>query len=143
MVGIGSDHGGFELKKEIIKHFEENNIQYKDFGTYSDESTDYPIYGKKVANAVVSGECEKGILICGTGIGISITANKIKGIRAALCHDVFSAKATRLHNNANILAMGGRVVGVGLALEIVDAFLNTKFSNDERHIRRINMIEEE
>ena len=141
MIGIGSDHGGFDLKKEIIKHFEENNIQYKDFGTYSEESTDYPIYGKKVAKAVVSGECEKGILICGTGIGISITANKIKGIRAALCHDVFSAKATRLHNNANILAMGGRVVGAGLALEIVDAFLNTEFSNDERHIRRINMIE--
>ncbi len=141
MIGIGSDHGGFDLKREIIKHFEENNIQYKDFGTYSEESTDYPIYGKKVAKAVVSGECEKGILICGTGIGISITANKIKGIRAALCHDVFSAKATRLHNNANILAMGGRVVGAGLALEIVDAFLNTEFSNDERHIRRINMIE--
>lgn len=142
MIGIGCDHGGFELKKEIIKYFEENNIQYKDFGTYDDKSTDYPIYGKKVANAVVSGECEKGILICGTGIGISITANKIKGIRAALCHDVFSAKATRLHNNANILAMGGRVVGPGLAVEIVDAFLNTEFSNDERHIRRINMMEE-
>ncbi len=142
MIGIGCDHGGFELKKEIIKYFEENNIQYKDFGTYDDKSTDYPIYGKKVANAVASGECEKGILICGTGIGISITANKIKGIRAALCHDVFSAKATRLHNNANILAMGGRVVGPGLAVEIVDAFLNTEFSNDERHIRRINMMEE-
>ncbi len=142
MIGIGCDHGGFELKGEIIKYLEEHNIEYKDFGTYSDESTDYPIYGKKVANAVVSGECEKGILICGTGIGISITANKIKGIRAALCHDVFSAKATRLHNNANILAMGGRVVGPGLALEIVDAFLNTEFSNEERHIRRINMIED-
>lgn len=142
MIGIGCDHGGFELKGEVIKYLEEHNIEYKDFGTYSDESTDYPIYGKKVANAVVSGECEKGILICGTGIGISITANKIKGIRAALCHDVFSAKATRLHNNANILAMGGRVVGPGLALEIVDAFLNTEFSNEERHIRRINMIED-
>jgi len=142
MIAIGCDHGGFDLKREIIKHFEENNIEYKDYGTYSNESTDYPIYGKKVANAVVSGECEKGILICGTGIGISITANKIKGIRAALCHDVFSAKATRLHNDANILAMGGRVVGPGLAIEIVDAFLNTDFSNDDRHIRRIKMMED-
>ena len=143
MVGIGSDNAGFELKKEIIKYLEENNIQYKDFGIYAEEPTaDYPIYGKKVANAVVSGECDKGILICGTGIGISITANKIKGIRAALCHDVFSAKATRLHNDANILAMGGRVVGPGLAVEIVNAFLNTEFSNAERHIRRIGMIED-
>lgn len=98
---------------------------------------------KKVANAIVSGECEKGILICGTGIGISITANKVKGIRAALCHDTFSAQATREHNDANILAMGARVVGPGLALKIVDTFLNTEFSNDERHIRRINMIEED
>ncbi len=142
MIGIGCDHGGFELKTEILKHLEKNNIEYKDFGTFSKDSTDYPIYAKNVANAVVSGQCEKGILICGTGIGISITANKIKGIRAALCHDVFSAKATRLHNDANILAMGGRVIGAGLALEIVDAFLNTPFSNEERHLRRINMIEE-
>ena len=142
MIGIGCDHGGFELKNEIIKYLEKNNIAYKDFGTYSDESADYPLYGKLVANAVANGECEKGILICGTGIGISITANKIKGIRAALCSDVFSAKATREHNNANILAMGGRVVGPGLALEIVDTFLNTEFSNEERHIRRINMIED-
>lgn len=142
MIGLGCDHGGFELKNEIIKYLEENNISFKDYGTYTEESTDYPIYAKKVANAVVSGECEKGILICGTGIGISITANKIKGVRAALCHDVFSAKATRLHNDANILAMGGRVVGAGLAIEIVKAFLETEFSNEERHIRRINMIED-
>ncbi len=142
MIGLGCDHGGFELKNEIIKYLEENNISFKDYGTYTEESTDYPIYAKKVANAVVSGECEKGILICGTGIGISITANKIKGVRAALCHDVFSAKATRLHNDANILAMGGRVVGAGLAIEIVKAFLETDFSNEERHIRRINMIED-
>ena len=107
------------------------------------ESTDYPIYAKRVAKAILSGECEKGILICGTGIGISITANKFKGIRAALCSDCFSAEATRLHNDANILAMGGRVVGPGLALKIVDTFLNTPFSGDERHIRRIEQIESE
>ncbi len=142
MIAIGCDHGGFELKNKIIEYLEKNNIDYKDFGTYSTESTDYPIYGKKVAESVASGECEKGILICTTGIGISITANKVKGIRAALCHDVFSAKSTRLHNNANILAMGGGVIGTGLALEITDAFLNTEFSNEERHIRRVNMIEQ-
>ena len=100
------------------------------------------MFAKKVANAIVEGECDKGILICGTGIGISIAANKVKGIRAALCHDVFSAEATRLHNNANILAMGGRVVGPGLAIKIVDTFLNTEFSGDERHICRISQIEE-
>lgn len=141
MIGLGCDHGGLPLKKEVIKYLESKNIPYKDYGTYTEESCDYPVYGKMVANAVVDGTCDKGILICGTGIGISITANKIKGIRAALCHDVFSAKATREHNNANILAMGARVIGVGPALEIVDAFLNTEFSGDQRHIRRINMIE--
>jgi ribose 5-phosphate isomerase B len=142
MIALGCDHGGLELKNTIIDYLKENNIEYKDFGTYTSDSVDYPVYGKAVANAVASGECDKGILICGTGIGISIAANKVKGIRAALCHDVFSAKATREHNNANILAMGGRVVGKGLALEIVKAFLETPFSNDERHIRRINMIED-
>ncbi len=142
MIALGCDHGGYKLKKAVIKYLEENNIEYKDFGTYSEESCDYPIYGKLAANAVASGECEKGIIICGTGIGISITANKIKGIRAALCHDVFSAKATREHNDANMLAMGARVIGEGLAIEIVKAFLGTEFSNDERHIRRINMIED-
>lgn len=142
MIALGCDHGGFRLKQAVIKYLEENGIEYKDFGTYSEESCDYPIYGKLAANAVASGECDKGIIICGTGIGISITANKIKGIRAALCHDVFSAKATREHNNANMLAMGARVIGEGLAIEIVKAFLETDFSNDERHIRRINMIED-
>lgn len=141
MIGVGCDHGGLNLKNEILKYFDENEISYKDFGTYTKEAVDYPIYAKKVANAVVEGICNKGILICGTGIGISIAANKIKGIRAALCHDVFSAKATRLHNDANILAMGERVIGPGLAIEIVKAFLDTEFSNDERHIKRINMIE--
>mgnify|MGYP003300496289 CR=1 FL=1 len=141
MIGIGCDHGGYALKQEIIKYLEDKKIEYKDFGCYNEDSVDYPVYGKKVANAVVEGECEKGILICGTGIGISIAANKIKGIRAALCHDCFSAQATREHNNANILAMGGRIVGPGLAVKIVDTFLNTEFSNDERHIRRIEQIE--
>ncbi len=142
MIGIGSDHGGFNLKNEIIKYLEQNNISFKDYGTYSTEAVDYPVYAKKVANDVANGTLDKGILICGTGIGISIAANKVKGVRAALCHDVFSAKATREHNDANILTMGERVIGTGLALEIVKSFLNTPFSNDERHIKRINMIEE-
>ena len=103
-VALGSDHGGFELKQEIIKYLEEKNIEYKDYGCYSTESTDYPIYAKKVAHGILEGECELGILVCGTGIGISITANKIKGIRAAVCTDCFTAEATRLHNDANILA---------------------------------------
>lgn len=142
MIAIGCDHGGFELKKEILKHLDGRNIEYKDYGCYSTESCDYPEFAKKVANAVVNKECEFGILICGTGIGISIAANKIKGIRAALCHDCFSAEATRSHNNANILAMGARVIGSGHALKVVDTFLDTPFSNDERHIRRINLIED-
>ena len=143
MIAIGCDHGGFELKQEIMKHLDERNIAYKDFGTYNTDSTDYPIYAKKVAKAVAEGECESGILVCGTGIGISIAANKVKGIRCALCTDCFMAEATRQHNNANILALGGRVVGPGLALKIVDTFLDTPFSNDERHIRRINAMNEE
>ena len=142
MIGIGSDHGGFALKEAIKKHLEERGLEYKDFGTYSDASCDYPVYGRAVAKAVAAGECELGILICGTGIGISITANKVPGIRAALCSDCFSAEATRQHNNANILALGARVLREGLALKIVDTFLDTPFSNDERHVRRISMIEE-
>ena len=142
MIALGCDHGGYELKQEIIKYLESINLEYKDFGCDSTDAVDYPVYARKVANSIVSGECEQGILICGTGIGISISANKVKGIRAALCHDCFSAEATRQHNNANILAMGARVVGPGLAVKIVDTFLNTPFSNEERHIRRINMIEE-
>lgn len=141
MIAIGCDHGGFALKQEVMKHLTARGLEFKDFGTYSEDSCDYPVYGKAVANAVANGECEKGILICGTGIGISITANKVPGIRAALCGDCFSAEATRLHNDANILAMGARVVGAGLALKIVDTFLDTPFSGDERHIRRISMIE--
>ena len=113
MIAIGSDHGGYELKQEIIGYLEKSGIEYKDYGTYTEDSCDYPVYAKKVAKAVLSGECEKGILICGTGIGISITANKFKGIRAAICHDCFSAQATREHNDANIIAMGARVVLTG------------------------------
>ena len=142
MIAIGSDHGGFELKQEIMAHLEKRGLEYKDFGTYTAESCDYPVYGKAVACAVASGACDRGIIICGTGIGISITANKIPGIRAALCTDCFCAEATRLHNDANILALGGRVVGPGLALKIVDTFLDTPFSGDERHKRRISMIED-
>ncbi len=142
MIALGSDHGGYGLKQEIIRHLEEKGIEYKDYGCYDESPCDYPVFGRKAAQAVASGECEKGILICGTGIGISIAANKIKGIRAALCHDVFSAKATREHNDANMLAMGARVVGPGLALMIVDTFLNTEFSNAERHQKRIDMLEE-
>ena len=142
MIAIGSDHGGFELKKVVMAHLDARGLEYKDFGTYSDASCDYPVYGKAVAKAVASGECERGIIICGTGIGISIAANKVHGIRAALCGDCFSAEATRQHNDANVLALGARVVGPGLALKIVDTFLDTPFSNGERHIRRIEMIED-
>ncbi len=142
MIALGCDHGGYALMKEVIAYLEKNGLEYKNFGTFSEESCDYPVYGKAVANAVASGECEKGILICGTGIGISISANKVKGVRAALCGDCFSAQATREHNDANILALGARVTGAGLALKIVDTFLNTPFSNDERHMRRINQIED-
>lgn len=142
MLAIGSDHGGFALKQAVMKHLQERGFAYKDFGTYSEESCDYPEYGHAVAKAVASGECEQGILICGTGLGISIAANKVPGIRAAVCTDCFCAEATRQHNDANILCMGGRVVGEGLALKIVDTFLDTPFSNDERHIRRIKKIEQ-
>ena len=141
MIAIGSDHGGFELKNTLMKHLEQRGFAYKDFGTYSEASCDYPTYAKAVAHAVASGECERGIIICGTGIGVSITANKVPGIRAALCGDCFSAEATRQHNDANILCMGARVVGEGLAIMITDVFLDTPFSNDERHKRRISMIE--
>ena len=141
MLAIGSDHGGYALKQAIMKHLEERGLAYKDYGTYSEASCDYPDFGRAVAQAVAAGEAEFGILICGTGIGISITANKVPGIRAALCGDCFSAEATRSHNDANVLALGARVVGEGLALKIVDTFLDTPFSNDPRHIRRIRKIE--
>lgn len=142
MIALGCDHGGYELMQEVIKYLEEHGLEYKNYGTYSTDSCDYPDYAKKVAEAILAGECEKGILICGTGIGITIVANRYEGIRAANCTNSFMAEATREHNDANILAMGARVTGPGLALKIVDTFLDTPFSNDERHIRRIKMIEE-
>ena len=141
MIAIGSDHGGFELKEIIKKHLEKRNIEYKDFGAYSEESVDYPAFGIAVGEAVAKGECEKGILVCGTGIGISMAANKVKGVRAACCSDTFSARFTRMHNDANVICMGGRVVGPGLALDIVDLFLDTEFEGG-RHQKRIDLISE-
>ena len=139
MLAIGSDHGGYELKEEIKKYLDEQKIPYKDFGTDSAVSVDYPDIAYPVAKAVADGECEKGILCCGTGIGISMAANKVKGIRAACCSDCFSAKLTRQHNDANILCMGGRVVGVGKALMMVDLFLHTEFEGG-RHQKRIDKL---
>ena len=143
MIAIGSDHGGFELKEKVKKHLEEKGVICKDFGGPERSSCDYPVFGRAAAEAVASGECEKGIVICTTGIGISISANKVKGIRCALCGDVLSAKMTRLHNDANMLAMGAGIVGENLAMEIVDTFLGTAFSDEERHKRRIALIEKE
>ena len=140
-IAIGCDHGGFELKNEIIKFLEGENHDVKDFGTYSVDSCDYPDIALPVAEAVVAKEYEFGILICGTGIGIGISANKVPGIRAALCSDTFSAHATREHNNANILTMGQRIVGTGLALDIVKTFLSSKFEGG-RHQNRIDKITE-
>ncbi len=141
MIAIGSDHGGYALKQEIMKHLDEKGLEYKDYGTYSEESCDYPVYGAAVARAVAGGECDRGILICGTGIGISIAANKIEGIRAANCTDCYMAEMTRRHNDANILALGARVVGSGLALKIVDTFLETGFEGG-RHAKRVALIAE-
>lgn len=141
MIAIGSDHGGFELKEKVKKHLDERNIPYVDKGCFDTKSCDYPIYGKAVAKAVAEGECEKGIVICTTGIGISIVANKVKGIRCGLCADTLSARLTREHNDANVLAMGAGIVGPNLALNIVDTFLDTPFSNEEKHARRVSMIE--
>ena len=141
MIAIACDHGGYELKLEILKYLDEKGLEYKDFGCDSTEAVDYPVYARKVTSAIKDGTCEKGILICGTGIGISVAANRVPGIRAALCTDCFCAEATRQHNDANILALGGRVVGPGLAVKIVDTFLNTPFSGAARHQNRINLID--
>ncbi len=140
MIAIGCDHGGFELKEAVKKHLDEREIEYRDFGTYSLDSCDYAVYAEKAAKAVVSGECEKGLLFCGTGVGISIAANKVKGIRACCCSDKFSAEMTRLHNDANMLCLGGRVVSAEKAIELADIFLDTQFSGEERHVRRIAQI---
>ncbi len=141
MIAIGSDHGGYELRQLIMKHLKERGLEYKDFGCPDKTSCDYPVYGRAVAKAVASGECEKGIVICTTGIGISITANKISGIRCALCSDVLSAELTRQHNDANMLALGAGMIGPNLAIKITDTFLDTDFSDEERHSRRISLIE--
>lgn len=142
MIALGSDHAGFELKQAIIKHLEERKIEYKDYGPYSADSVDYAVYAEKTAEGVVGGECELGILCCGTGVGISIAANKVRGVRACCCSDKFSAEMTRLHNDANMLCLGGRVVTSEQAIELVDVFLDTPFSGEERHARRIAQITE-
>ena len=139
MLAIGSDHGGFALKKEIMAHLDKRGIAYKDFGTYTEESCDYPDIAEPLCRAIVAGEYDRGILICGTGIGMSMSANKVTGIRAALCGDCFSAEFTRRHNDANVLTLGARVLGAGLALKIVDTFLDTAFEGG-RHARRIAKI---
>ena len=140
-IALGSDHGGYELKEYIKQHLEEKGVEYIDYGTKSTESVDYPEFGKKVAEAVKNGECERGIVCCGTGIGISISANKVPGIRCALCSDCYSARMSREHNNANVLALGARVTGRDLAFEIVDVWLKSEFQAG-RHERRVNKITE-
>ena len=137
-VAIGCDHGALDLKNAVIKHLEKKGIEVKDFGTYTLDSCDYPDFAAPAAKAVASGECDKGIVLCTTGIGVSITANKIKGIRCALLSDVMSARMTREHNDTNMMAIGAGVVGPMLALEIVDTWLGTRFSHEERHQRRID-----
>ncbi len=141
MIALGSDHGGYDLKLHIIKHLEDRGIEYMDVGCYGKNSCDYPEFGRAAAQAVADGVCEKGIVVCTTGIGISMAANKISGVRCALCTDPYLAKMTRLHNDANVLALGGGFTGPNLAIEIVDTFLDTEFSQGENHIRRIGKIE--
>ena len=141
-IAFGCDHGGFVLKKEVIEYLEKNGHEVIDFGTNDEKSVDYPMYALAVAECVKEGKADRGILICGTGIGLSISANKVPGIRCAAVSDTFTARATRQHNNSNVLAMGGRTLGPGLAVGIVDIFLNTPFSGDERHQRRIDGITE-
>ena len=142
VVALASDHGGYDLKCQVVRHLKERGIECRDFGCYGEASCDYPDFGKEAAKAVAKGECDRGVVICTTGIGISIAANKVKGVRCALCAEPYSAKMTRLHNDANILAMGGGIVGTNLALEIVDVFLDTPFSGEEKHARRIAKIED-
>ncbi|MBE6798754.1 MAG: ribose 5-phosphate isomerase B [Ruminococcaceae bacterium] len=139
VLAIGSDHGGFELKQSIIEHLKEQGVEVRDFGCYDSNSVDYPEIALKVTGAIKSGEAKLGILVCGTGIGMSIAANKVKGIRAAACSETFSAKYTRLHNDSNVLCLGGRVIGPGVALEMVDLFINTKYEGG-RHDRRVSAV---
>lgn len=139
IIALAADHGGYALKEEIKKHLDEIGVAYKDFGTHSEASVDYPDVALPACDAVVSGECDKALLFCGTGVGISMSANKVKGIRACCCSDTFSAEFTRRHNDANALCMGGRVVGPGLAIQLVDLFLNTEYEGG-RHARRVEKL---
>ena len=141
MIALGSDHGGYDLKCQVMEHLKERGIAYKDFGCFDKQSCDYPEFGKAAAQAVAAGECDRGIVVCTTGIGISIAANKISGVRCAFCTDPYLAKMTRLHNDANMLALGGGVTGKNLAIESVDTFRDTEFSEGENHKRRISKIE--
>ncbi len=141
-LALASDHGGFRLKAEIIDFLKDNQIEYEDMGTYSEDPVDYPDFSLKVAEAVAQGLFDLGIICCGTGIGVSIAANKVPGVRAALCHDTFSARMAREHNNANVLTMGQRVIGPGLAIEIVSTFLKAGFLKEGRHGRRVEKITE-
>lgn len=140
MIAVCCDHGGLSLKQEVLRHLEEKGLEYKDFGTNSLESCDYPDIVKPLCQAIQRGECDKGVIICGTGIGISMAANKMKGIRAALCHDSFSAEFTRRHNDSNIIAFGARVIGPGLALQLLDIFLNTPFEGGRHAVRVEKMM---
>ena len=140
MIAVCCDHGGLSLKQEVLRHLEEKGLEYKDFGTNSPESCDYPDIVKPLCQAIQRGECDKGVIICGTGIGISMAANKMKGIRAALCHDSFSAEFTRRHNDSNIIAFGARVIGPGLALQLLDIFLNTPFEGGRHAVRVEKMM---
>ncbi len=139
-IALGADHAGFELKEKIKAYLEEKGHQVLDLGCYSDQSVDYPVFGAKVAQSLLSGEAERGILICGTGLGMSMVANRFPGIRAALCHELFTTRMARLHNDANILVLGGRVLGDVLALEMVKVFLETPFEGG-RHARRVEQID--
>jgi len=139
-IAIGCDHGALALKNKVVSHLEQRGFEVKDFGTYALDSCDYPDFAAAAARAVAGGECDRGIVLCTTGIGVSITANKVKGIRCALLSDLMSARMTREHNDTNMMALGAAVVGEGLALEIVDTWLDTEFSHNERHQRRIDKV---
>ncbi|MDO5123642.1 MAG: ribose 5-phosphate isomerase B [Eubacteriales bacterium] len=141
MIAISCDHGGLDIKNAIVKSFEEKGIEFTDFGTYTPDSVDYPEYAYKTAKAVATGECEKGIICCGTGIGVCMVANKVKGVRAATVTNEFCAEMTRRHNDANVLCMGGRVIDEATAVKLADIFLSTPFDGD-RHTKRVNMISE-
>ncbi len=142
MLAIASDHAGFAMKQKLIEHLEESSVEYKDLGCFSEESVDYPFYAEKAARGVSEGRFERAVLVCGTGIGMSIAANKIPGIRAALCNDCYSAEMTRLHNDSNVLCLGGRTLGVELAKRIMDIWLETPYVAMEKHAHRIEMIKE-